>query len=73
MKGRSLREREGCRSLRRALASIWRMRSRVTAKNLAHFLERVLAAVIQAETHLDDLLLARRQRFQHGLRLLAAS
>ena len=28
----SLRERDGCRSLRRALASIWRMRSRVTWK-----------------------------------------
>src|SRR5713101_437981 len=30
---RSLREREGWRSLRSALASIWRMRSRVTAKD----------------------------------------
>src|SRR5437879_2385023 len=29
---RSFRLREGCRSLRSALASIWRMRSRVTAK-----------------------------------------
>src|SRR5262249_8656960 len=28
----SLRERDGCRSLRSAFASIWRMRSRVTAK-----------------------------------------
>src|SRR5206468_4192964 len=30
---RSFLEREGCRSLRKALASIWRMRSRVTAKS----------------------------------------
>ena len=28
----SRRERDGCRSLRKAFASIWRMRSRVTAK-----------------------------------------
>src|SRR5713101_655489 len=32
-KARSLREREGWRSLRSALASIWRMRSRVTAND----------------------------------------
>ena len=31
-KARSLRDRDGCRSLRSAFASIWRMRSRVTAK-----------------------------------------
>jgi hypothetical protein len=29
----SLREREGWRSLRKALASVWRMRSRVTAND----------------------------------------
>src|SRR5688500_16426613 len=34
---------------------------------LAHFFERVLAAVADAEPHLDDLLLARGQRLQHGL------
>src|SRR5215813_11759959 len=37
---------------------------------LADFLERVLAAVADAEAHLDDLLLARRQRLQHRLGLL---
>src|SRR6476646_4803323 len=37
---------------------------------LAHFLERVLAAVADAEAHLDHLLLARRQRLQHRLGLL---
>src|SRR6201995_1601417 len=36
---------------------------------LADFLERVLAAVADAEAHLDDLLLARRQRLQHRLGL----
>src|ERR1700752_1833769 len=34
-------------------------------ERLADFLERVLAAVLQAKTHLDDLLLARGQRAQH--------
>src|SRR5579862_6196915 len=34
---RSLREREGWRSLRNALASIWRMRSRVTANDCPTF------------------------------------
>src|SRR5256885_3106094 len=32
-KALSLRERDGCRSLRSAFASIWRMRSRVTAND----------------------------------------
>ena len=32
---------------------------------LADFFERVLAAVLQAEAHLDDLLFARRERLQH--------
>src|SRR6476469_4466880 len=36
---------------------------------LADLLERVLAAVAHAEPHLDHLLLARRQRLEHGLRL----
>src|SRR5688572_8657131 len=36
---------------------------------LAHFFERVLAAVADAEAHLDDLLFARRQRLQHRLGL----
>src|ERR1700730_17839831 len=31
---------------------------------LAHFLERVLAAVADAEPHLDDLFLARRERLE---------
>src|SRR4051794_34249402 len=38
---------------------------------LAHFFERVLAAVADPEAHLDDLLFARRERLQHGLGLLA--
>ena len=37
---------------------------------LPHFLERVLAAVFQAEAHLDDLLLARRERLEYLRRLL---
>src|SRR5262245_32827585 len=36
---------------------------------LTYFLERVLAAVADAEPHLDHLLLARRQRLQHRLGL----
>ena len=36
---------------------------------LAHFLERVLAAIFQAEAHLDDLLLARREAAQDMGRL----
>src|SRR3954451_18736279 len=36
---------------------------------LADLLERVLAAVAHAEPHLDHLLLARRQRLQHLIRL----
>jgi uncharacterized membrane protein len=32
---------------------------------LAHLFQRVLAAVFQAEPHLDDLLFARRERLQH--------
>src|SRR5882672_5511106 len=32
---------------------------------LAHLFERVLAAVADAEPHLDDLFLARRERLQH--------
>src|SRR6266545_1303783 len=38
---------------------------------LTDLFERVLAAIADAETHLDDLLLARRQRLQHRLGLLA--
>ena len=34
-------------------------------ERLADFLERVLAAVLQPEAHLDDLFLARGQRLQH--------
>src|SRR5262249_55469225 len=37
---------------------------------LPDFLERVLAAVAEAEAHLDDLLLARGERLEEGLRLL---
>src|SRR5262245_53144942 len=37
---------------------------------LAHFFERVLAAVADAEAHLDDLLFARGQRLQHRFGLL---
>src|SRR5687767_13853369 len=37
---------------------------------LAHLFERVLAAVTQAEAHLDDLLFARRERLQERFRLL---
>src|ERR671921_724630 len=37
---------------------------------LAHLLERVLAAVADAEPHLNHLLLARRQRLQDRLGLL---
>src|SRR2546422_7918258 len=37
---------------------------------LAHFLERVLAAVADAKPHLDHLLLAGRQRLEDGLGLL---
>src|SRR5438093_3193393 len=37
---------------------------------LAHFLQRVLRAVAQAEAHLDDLLLARRERLEERLGLL---
>src|SRR5688572_5368685 len=37
---------------------------------LPHFFERVLATVADAKAHLDDALFARRQRFQHRLRLL---
>jgi hypothetical protein len=33
-------------------------------ESLAHFLERVLAAVLQPEAHLDDLFLARREGLQ---------
>src|ERR1700758_3793858 len=36
---------------------------------LADLLERVLAAVADAEPHLDDLLLARRERLQNRLGL----
>src|SRR5215471_11061446 len=36
---------------------------------LADFLERVLAAVADAEAHLDDLLFARRERLEHRLGL----
>src|SRR6188474_2509795 len=36
---------------------------------LAHLFERMLAAVADAEAHLDDLLFARRQRLQHRLGL----
>src|SRR5438045_607258 len=41
-----------------------------TGEALADFFERVLAAVADAEPHLDHLLLARRQRLQHRLGLL---
>src|SRR5581483_9040778 len=34
-------------------------------KRLADFFERVLAAVFQTKAHLDDFLLARRERAQH--------
>ena len=50
--------RVGCRILRSALASIWRMRSRVTLKLPAHFFERAAVAVDQAEALLEHLALA---------------
>ncbi len=40
-------------------------------KVLAHFLERMLAAILEAEAHLDDLFFARAQGFQHLSGLLA--
>src|SRR5208337_5636415 len=39
-------------------------------KTLPDFLQRVLAAIIEAKPHLDYLLLARRQRLEHRLGLL---
>ena len=49
--------RVGWRILRRALASIWRMRSRVTLELPADFLERARIAVAQAEAQFQDFLL----------------
>ena len=46
------------------------MRSRVTAKRLPDFFERVFAAILQAESQPDDLFLARRQGLQNFGRLL---
>src|SRR5579875_934438 len=37
---------------------------------LAHFFKRVLAAVVEPESHLDYLFFARCQRLEHGFRLL---
>src|SRR6266545_1875942 len=37
---------------------------------LAHFLQRVLAAIADAEAHLDDLFFARRERLEHRFGLL---
>src|SRR6202161_1057851 len=39
-------------------------------ERLADFFERVLAAIIETKTHLDDFFFARRQRLQHRGRLL---
>src|SRR5208282_3137611 len=38
-------------------------------ERLPHFLERVFAAVVEAEAHLDHFFLARRERLQHRRRL----
>ena len=38
---------------------------------LAHFFERVLAAILQAEAHLDDFLFARAEGLEHFGGLLA--
>jgi hypothetical protein len=56
------------RSLRRALASIWRIRSLGLSgkgKRPANLLQRVLRAVLQTIAHLPDLLLARGRGVQH--------
>src|SRR5438034_5081561 len=66
---RSFFDRDGCRSLRSALASIWRIRSRVTAKSCPTS-SSVLAAVGQPEAQPQHLLLARRERVEHLVRLL---
>ena len=55
----------GCWSLRTALASIWRMRSRVTLKMWPTSSKRVAVAVAQAVAELDDLALAVAERLQH--------
>jgi len=65
----NLREREGCRSLRSAFASIWRIAFARHGEGLADFFQRVLAAVVKAKPHLDYFFLARRQRLQHRRRL----
>src|SRR5208283_1524228 len=39
-------------------------------EGLAHLLQRMLAAVVQAKAHLDDFFFARRQRLQHRRSLL---
>ena len=61
----SLRLRLGCRSLRSALASICRMRSRVTWKLWPTSSSVCSLAVLKPEAHLDHPLFARRQRAQH--------
>jgi hypothetical protein len=61
----------GCLSLRSALASIWRMRSRVTRELLADFLQRVVGVHADAEAHAQHALLARGERGQHARRRLA--
>src|SRR5713101_669551 len=38
-------------------------------EGLAHFLERVIGAVVQSKTHPDDSFLAWRERLQHGRHL----
>ncbi len=43
----------GCFSLRSALASIWRMRSRVTLELLADFFERVVGVHADAEAYAE--------------------
>jgi hypothetical protein len=70
MKPSSLAERPVWRSLRSALASICRIRSRYHAL-LADFFQRVIGLLANAEAHAQNLLLARRQRRQHLARLLA--
>jgi hypothetical protein len=56
----------GCLSLRNALASIWRIRSRVTENCWPTSSEGVIGRHAHAKPHPQDAFLARRQRGQHA-------
>ena len=60
----SCRIRVGCRILRKAFASIWRIRSRVTWNCSAYFFQRSAVAVDETESLLEDLPFSVRERFQ---------